>query len=163
MGNIKFVINDGKSGKTYQTEVDGSKVYGRKIKDKIKGDLLDISGYEFEITGGSDYCGFPMRPDLQISGRKKLLLTRGIGVKTVKKGQRIRKTVCGAIVNDTTHQVNMKILKYGAKKPEELFKKKEGSETEEVKEEKKEAPKKEIKPEEAKEESKEEKTEEKKE
>jgi small subunit ribosomal protein S6e len=160
MGNIKFVINDGKTGKTYQTEVDGSKLYGRKIKDKIKGDLLDISGYEFEITGGSDYCGFPMRPDLQISGRKKLLLTRGIGVKTVKKGQRIRKTVCGAIVNDTTHQVNMKILKYGAKKPEELFKKKEGSEeaTEEVKEEKpkeapKEEPKKEEKPIEAKKES----------
>lgn len=136
---MKFVMNDPKSGKTFQTEIDGSKLYGRRIGDKIKGNLINILDYEFQITGGSDYCGFPMRSDLPIAGRKKLLLTRGIGVKTIKKGQRIRKTVCGAIINDKIHQLNMKIIKYGSKNPEELFKK----EGEEVKEEQKETPKKE--------------------
>jgi len=141
---MKFVINDPKSGKTYQIELDGTKLYGRQIKDKIKGNLIDISDYEFEITGGSDDCGFPMRPDLPLSGRKKLLLTKSIGARIKKKGERRRKTVCGNIINDKIHQLNMKIIKYGKKAPEELFKKKEGSE---------EAPKKEKKPEPKKEKS----------
>ena len=157
MGNIKFVINDPKTGKTYQQEIDGSKLYGRKIGDKIKGNLINILDYEFQITGGSDYCGFPMRSDLPIAGRKKLLLTRSVGVKTIKKGQRIRKTVCGAIINDKIHQLNMKIIKYGSQIPEQLFSKEESSEEikEELKKFSEEKPKEEKKKEPKKEESKE--------
>jgi len=130
MAEFKIVIADPKTGKCYQHAVKGpeaSKLIGKKIGDKVLGDEIGLPGYELEITGGSDYCGFPMRRDLNEAGRKRIYTVRSAGVRDVPKGQRVRKTVAGNIIHAKTSQVNMKILKYG-QKPLEEGKKEEKSE-----------------------------------
>ncbi len=121
MVEFKLVIGDPKTGKCYQRVVkdDEAKPFLSKvIGDKVKGDGAGLAGYEFEITGGSDYCGFPMRKDTIGTGRKKVLSTRGFGIKTVKKGTRVRKTFAGNTIHAQTSQINLKILTYGKAKLE---------------------------------------------
>ena len=110
---MKIVFADPKLKRSVQKELDGSSFLGKKIGDKIKVDSL--SGYEFEITGGSDKAGFPMRRDLNISGKRRLLLTKGTGAKIKRKGGRKRKSIIGAVINDTIAQVNLKVVKAGTK------------------------------------------------
>jgi len=114
MPELRFVINDPKTGKSYPLVKDVDLI-GTKIKDKIDGSLIEMEGYEFEIAGGSDNAGFPMRYDLPISGRKKILITRSTGLKTNIKGMKKKKTFAGNIIGNATVQVNLKILKYGPK------------------------------------------------
>ena len=148
MAKFKLNIADAKTGKcTQKTIADQSadKLIGLKIGAAVKGDDIGLAGYEFQITGGSDKCGFPMRKG--ISGeRKKILIKKGIGFRGGRKGMRRRKTVCGEAINDNISQINLKITKYGAKKLE-APKKEEGKE---------EKPKEEAKPEKKEEKSKEE-------
>ena len=59
MAEFKLTLNDPKTGKAYKKEVkdQNAKVFlGKKIGDPIKGESIDMQGYEFEITGGSDKC-----------------------------------------------------------------------------------------------------------
>jgi len=145
MAEFKLVIGF-KDGKCVQREAkeDTAKVLvGKKIGDKINGDDIGLAGYEFELTGGSDYCGFPMRKDVQGSARKRILAVKGIGLKKKGKGVRQRKTVCGNTVHAKISQVNLKVLKEGKEKL--TVAKKEGEA---------EAPKAEAKPAEKKEEPK---------
>ena len=119
MVEFKLVISDPKTGKTYQkslSESDSERLIGLRIKDKIKGDLIDLNGYELEIRGGSDYCGFPLRSTLKGSARKKVLLSKGPGVKIKKKGMLKRKTVVGNTISHRPAQINLKVLSYGSKK-----------------------------------------------
>ena len=179
MAEFKLVIGDPKTGKSTQIVVsddNADKLNGKKLGDKIKGELLDLPGYEFEITGGADYCGFPMRKDIEGPVRKKVLLVSGVGIRNKERGIRKRKTVCGNTIHDNITQISMKILKYGKKplvaaeeapaeekpkeKPkepvaEEKPKKRKDDKVPEAKEEKKEEPKKEVKEEKPKEEAKE--------
>ena len=179
MVEIKLVINDTKTGKSFQMEVKddvAKKFMGLKIGQKIKGEIIDLKGYELEIRGGSDLAGFPMRPDLDLVGRKKVLITKGIGFKGIKgfgKGLRKRKAVYGNTIGTSIVQVNLKVVKYGPGKlqteqaketpkeetPKEVPKKVEEKPKTEEKpvEEKKEQPKQDKKPEEKKEEKKEDK------
>ena len=126
MTEFKLVIADPKTGKCSQREVkdqDAAFFLGKKIKDVVKGEALGLQGYEFEITGGSDDCGFPMRYDVTGSARKKILAISGVGLKEKEKGIRQRKTVCGNTVHEKISQINLKILKAGKdpleKAPEE--------------------------------------------
>ena len=113
----KLNIGDPKTKKTYTkelTEEESAQLIGKKIGDKIKGDAIGLEGYELEITGGSDDCGFPMRKDVEGTGRKRILAIKGIGLKkNPVKGRRIRKTVAGNTIGESTVQINMKILKHG--------------------------------------------------
>ncbi|MBN1502194.1 30S ribosomal protein S6e [Candidatus Woesearchaeota archaeon] len=171
MVEFKLVIGDPKTGKCYQKVVqedNAGEFLRKKIGDKIKGDSFDMHGYEFEITGGADYCGFPMRRDIDGPVRKKILLVKGVGLKKVKAGVRKRKTVCGNTIHENITQVCLKVLKYGKKplgeekaeaaeeKPAEKTQPKEEKKAE-VKEEKKEHEHKEEKKAEKKEEPKEDK------
>ncbi len=155
MAEFKLVIGF-KDGKCVQREAkeDAAKaLVGKKIGDKINGDDVGLAGYEFELTGGSDYCGFPMRKDVQGSARKRILAIKGVGLKKKGKGVRQRKTVCGNIVHAKISQVNLKVLKEGKEKLTEA--KKEGeAKAEAPKAEAKPAPKAEEKPAEKKEEPK---------
>jgi small subunit ribosomal protein S6e len=114
---ININISDPKEGKTYNYKLDESKsraLRGKKIGDNFKGDLIGFEGYEFEITGGSDHCGFPMRKDVDASGRKKVLLCgRTTGNKRTRKGMRVKRNVVGNTVYAKTAQINLKILKKG--------------------------------------------------
>lgn len=116
MVEFKVVISDPKTGLSVQKEVKepAAKAFlGLKIGDTIKGEVIDMQGYEFEITGGSDFCGFPMRKDVVGVGRKKILAYSGVGVKKGEKGMLQRKTVCGNTVHAKIAQINLKAAKVG--------------------------------------------------
>lgn len=162
---MEFKVNfgDPKSGKTVKKVVSGEQAeffLKKRIGEKVKGDDFGFAGYEFEITGGSDYCGFPMRKDVRGKQRKRILIVSGIGIrkhKKTRKGRKTRKTVAGNTIYSKTAQINLKILKHGSKSLVEKEKKDEASPVpEDQSKEKKEKPKKEKKPE-AKESKKEEK------
>ncbi len=96
---------------------------GMKIGDTIKGGLIGFPNYDFEITGGSDASGFPMRKDVHGPVKKRILVSkRGIGYKPRRKGEKRRKTVRGSEITFDMTLINLKILKYGET---ELFKSKE--------------------------------------
>lgn len=143
MVDFKIVISDPSTGKTYQKEVkddDARKFIGLKIGDKLKGDFLELGNVELEITGGSDYCGFPMRKDVLGSGRKKILAVGGVGIRNKEKGIKIRKTVCGNTIHAKISQINVRVL---GGKPIKV--KEEKPKAEKKVEEKKDEPKKEDK------------------
>ncbi len=118
MAEIKVVLSNPKTGKSYQKvlkDEDSKRLMGLKIGDKIKGETMDLAGYEFEVTGGSDFAGFPMRKDVQGIGRKKILATEGVGLRKKRnaRGVKIRKSVASNTIYEKTAQVNMKVLKEG--------------------------------------------------
>jgi len=142
MVSFKLCISD-PSGKTYQKEVKDSfarPFIGLNIGETIKGDGFEMSGYEFQITGGSDYCGFPMRKGI-LGVRKKLVIYGGVGFRGDAKGIKRRKTVCGHKIHERISQINLKVTKQGPKKLAEALGVAEAKKEEkaEVKEEKKES------------------------
>ncbi len=169
---FKLDIGDPKSKKTFHIETASEAFIGKKIGDVIKGDMIkefSLSDYEFTITGATDNAGFPALAFIEGSGRKKVLLTRGKGLRKIRKkkklkkpvrGLRIRKAIHGNIIDDSISQINLKVTKQGAKPLEEILRKKEEVKAEEKKEEAKPEAKPEIKVEEKKEIPKEEKKEE---
>jgi small subunit ribosomal protein S6e len=123
----KLNISGGKKGsgkgKSKLIEIDEKKFRfeGMKIGEIIKGGLVGFPNYEFEITGGSDSSGFPMRKDVHGPVKKRILVSkRGIGYKPRRKGEKRRRTVRGNEVTTDMTLINLKVLKYGEA---ELFKK----------------------------------------
>jgi small subunit ribosomal protein S6e len=135
MASFKLSIADPKTGKCYQKEAkdeQASSFIGLNIGESIKGDAFGMAGYEFLITGGSDYCGFPMRRGI-LGVRKKISLLGGVGFRGAAKGIRKRKTVCGHKINENIVQINLKVVKEGSKKLAEIFGEgKEGAEKKEA-------------------------------
>jgi len=156
MVDFKLVIGT-KDGKCVQKDVkdaDAMNLVGKKIGDTIKGEAIGLTGYEFLLTGGSDFCGFPMRKDVAGTGRKRILAVKGIGIKAKRKGMRQRKSVCGNTVHAKISQINLKVLKEGKdklvaapKEGEEAPKEEKKPEVKPKEEVKQEAPKEEKKPE----------------
>ena len=123
MAEFKLVIGT-KDGKSYQKELKGAEaehLHNLKIGDKVSGEAIGFPGYAFEITGGSDKCGFPMRKGIQFA-RKKVLTQKGVGFCGLnreggkQKGLIKKRTVCGDRVSNIIVQVNLKALKEGAQK-----------------------------------------------
>jgi small subunit ribosomal protein S6e len=115
MTSFKIVIGN-KKGKCLQkelTEEESAEFIGKKIGETVLGDKIGFAGYEFLITGGSDFCGFPMRFDIDGSSRKKIFAVQGIGLKKKGRGTKIRKTVCGNTIYAKTAQINLKVQKEG--------------------------------------------------
>lgn len=118
------VIADKKDGKTYKREIKPenlSLLSGRRVGEEIDGIFFELPGYKLKITGGSSIDGFPMKPDLFISGKKRILLTYSKGARG-KRGVRKRVTFRGAIVGSDISQLNFVITQYGPTplvKPEE--------------------------------------------
>ncbi len=122
MANFKIVISDPKSRKAFQKEIEqkASGFMGKRISEKVKGEPLGLAGYEFEVTGGSDAQGFPMRKDIGGAGRKRVLLSHGPGFHSDAMGQRKRKSVRGNTISGSISQINVKIVAYGSKPIGEL-------------------------------------------
>lgn len=163
---MPFKINiSTKDGKTFKLEADAPALIGKSLGDKIAGKDIspDLDGYEFEIRGASDKAGFTAMAEVEGQGLKKVLLTYGKGMKkhprkegkkkrstSKPKGLRLRKTVRGKVLSEYISQINLKVLKQGAKKLAEIFpeqnkvgavsdeSKQEVKDKEEVKEEKEE-------------------------
>jgi len=123
MANFKLSISDPSTRKAYKKEVDQNQsgLLGKKIREKVSGSGIGLAGYELEITGGSDKEGFPMRPDVDGPARKRILLSSPPGYHPERKGKRKRKSIRGNVVSEDTSQVNVKVVKAGPKKLEELL------------------------------------------
>lgn len=121
--NFKLVISDPKHRKAYQKEIDQkqSGLIGKKISSKVSGNQIGLSGYELEITGGSDRQGFPMRRDMDGIGRKRLLLALPPGFHPKMKGQRKRKSVRGNTISSAVSQVNVKVVTHGKEALDKLL------------------------------------------
>tara|TARA_Y100000310_G_scaffold344530_1_gene457777 strand:- start:2582 stop:3139 length:558 start_codon:yes stop_codon:yes gene_type:complete len=160
MAEFKIVLGF-KEGKCVQREVkdeEAASLIGKKVGEKIEGNLIGLEGYELEITGGSDNVGFPMRMDVKGNARKRILAVSGVGLKKKEKGIRQRKTVAGRTIHADISQINFKVLKVGKENLLKAAEKKpEGAEGDAKPEDKKEEKPAEKKEEPKKEEAKEEK------
>jgi small subunit ribosomal protein S6e len=124
MVEFKVVVNDVKNGKSYQVPVAGhhaNSLVGKKIGDEVDGIFISLPGYKLQITGGTDKDGFAMRRDLPGIGRRRLLLSEGLGFKPKEIGMRKKKSVKGNTVNLDIVQINMKVVKYSSKPIDKLI------------------------------------------
>ncbi|KAA0005336.1 MAG: 30S ribosomal protein S6e [Thermoplasmata archaeon] len=122
MVEFKVVISDGP--KSWQIVVDGhhaNSLVGKKIGDEVDGIFVSLPGYKLQITGGVDRDGFVMRKDVPGISRKRILTSKSIGFKPKDKGVRKRITVAGNTISLNISQINMKVIKKGAKPVEELL------------------------------------------
>jgi small subunit ribosomal protein S6e len=158
---LKLVINNkGRAGSKEIKDTECNVLLNKKIGDNVSGNTFGFKNYEFQITGGTDRDGFPMRYDLFGTNRKKILLSFGPCVKIKRKGMRTRKTVRGNTIAEDIRQINLNVVKEGDKKYDEIFPPKVEEKKEEVKTKEKpkeehkkgvkETPKEEIKSEEKK-------------
>ncbi len=122
---IKIVVSDPKTGKTYQIETEAKALLGLKLGEKFSGDSIGISGYELQITGGSDHTGTPMRKDVQGARARRVLLTEGVGFHTDRNGERRKKRVFGNKIAPEITQINTIVVTAGSKPLDELLGKKE--------------------------------------
>jgi len=127
MANFKLNIADPQEKKCFKAEVkdsNGEPFMGLNIGEKIEGGKIGFEGYEFEITGGMDNCGFPMRRGI-LGIRKRITMYKGLGYRGGLPGIKKRKTVCGHKINERIAAVNLKVTKQGAKKLSEMLGKEE--------------------------------------
>ncbi len=125
MVEFKAVINDVKTGKSYQVPVTGhhaNSLIGKKIGDVVDGIFVGLPGYKLSITGGSDKDGFPMRKDLPGVKRRRILITKGVGFQATEQGLRLRKSIRGNAISPEVSQLNLKITQFGSKPVDELIK-----------------------------------------
>lgn len=131
MVEFRVVVNDIKSGKTYQVQVSGhhaNSLIGKKIGDEVDGIFISLPGYKLNITGGTDKDGFMMRKDLPGVGRRRLLLSEGKGFRPKERGMRRKKSVRGNTIGQEIVQINMKVVKEGSKPIDSLVKPEEKGE-----------------------------------
>jgi small subunit ribosomal protein S6e len=128
---MQIVISDPKTGKAYKVEgkdPEASALFiGKRIGDVVDADLLGLSGYALEITGGSDKEGMPMRKDVSGTARKRILITSPPGYRPKEGGKRRRKSIRGNELSSELSQINVVVKEYGRKPLEELSVKAEES------------------------------------
>lgn len=118
MVEFKLVISDPKVKKAYQVELkspDADRLLGKKLGETIRGELINLAGFEFKITGGSDNQGFPMRLDVTGAKRIRALIGSGPGIRIKQYGERKRKSIRGNQIADDIAQINLKVTKEGHK------------------------------------------------
>jgi small subunit ribosomal protein S6e len=118
MAEFKLVISDPKAKRAYQIELkspEADKLLGHKLGEMVKGELVNLHGFELMITGGSDKQGFPMRKDITGPKRVKIIVSSGPGFNPKQKGERRRKSLRGNQISEDIAQINMKVVKEGSK------------------------------------------------
>ena len=110
LANFKLTVSDTK-GKSVTKELkdnDANPLLGLEIGSEADASVVGFSG-KIEITGGSDKSGVPMRADIHGGSRKYVLLSKGVGLNTAEKGQRVRKLVRGTTISEEVYQINCKL------------------------------------------------------
>ena len=144
MPSFKLTVSDQK-GKSISRELkdnDANVLLGLQVGQETDASILGLQG-KIKITGGSDKSGVAMRGDVAGVPRKRVLLSKGVGLQGVKKGLRKRKLVRGNIISEEIYQIN---CKYDGKidlEPKEEAKKEAPKKEAPKKEAPKKAPKKE--------------------
>ena len=114
---MNVVVSDPKTRKAYSKKVDSAAVFsGKKVGQEMDLGIIGLEGYSGKITGGSDKEGFPMKWDLEGGSRRLVFIS-----KDVKKGSREKVSRRGNLISAETAQLNIKIVKEGKKKLEELL------------------------------------------
>ena len=124
MVDFKAIINDVKTGKSYNVAVSGhhaNSLIGKNIGEIVDGIFVGLPGYKLKITGGSDNTGVPMRGDMPGNKRRKLLMADGQSFHEKYPGQRKRVAVRGATISSSIVQINMAVAEYGPKSIEECL------------------------------------------
>ena len=123
-----FKFNVSHKGRTWKAEAENEELIRMKIGDKISGEMVspELDGYQLEITGTSDISGFPGIKGENGPQLRGLLLTRyDKGMRQTKpEGLRLKKNVRGEEISEKTSQINLKVIKEGAKKFDEVCPKK---------------------------------------
>jgi small subunit ribosomal protein S6e len=116
-------LNISEKGKSWKLEVSEETLSGKSIGDKVAGKDIkpELEGYELEIRGGSDSAGFPLSKNIEGLGLKRSILKKGWGMRNSERGLRLRKTLRGKILSETTAQINLNVIKAGSKSLSEIF------------------------------------------
>ena len=109
MANFKLTVSDikGKSVTKELKDSDANPLLGLEIGKETDAVIVGLKG-KLEITGGSDKSGVPMRYDIHGAARKRVLLSKGVGLQDVEFGQRVRKLMRGNTISEEIYQVNCK-------------------------------------------------------
>jgi small subunit ribosomal protein S6e len=109
---FKVIISDSKGRSQTQElkDVAAQPFLGSKIGDSIDSSTVGITGGKIRITGGSDKSGTPMRPDIHGGVKKYVLLSKGVGMRDIKEGNRIRKLVRGNLITEEIYQLNCMLI-----------------------------------------------------
>lgn len=131
MTNFKLTVSDikGKSVTKELKDNDCNPLLGLLIGNETDAAIVGLNG-KLKVTGGSDKSGIPMRSDIHGGARKKVLLSKGVGLKDVEIGQRVRKLMRGNTISEEIYQLN---CKYDGELPVEAVEEKSEN-TEEKKE-----------------------------
>ena len=131
MANFKLTVSDikGKSVTKELKDNDGNPLLGLQIGNETDAAIVGLKG-KLKVTGGSDKSGVPMRSDIHGAARKRVLLSKGVGLQDAEIGQRVRKLMRGNTISEEIYQLN---CKYDGELPVEAP---EGKKTENSKEKK---------------------------
>jgi len=133
MAKFKIILSDPETGRSQIIELEDSRavpLIGRRLGETIDGTAIGLGGHKLKITGGSDKDGFPMRPDIHGGVKTRVIITRGVGFHSTRKGERRRRTLRGNIITEEIVQINMKITE--KPKKAEKSKKPKKAATEEI-------------------------------
>jgi len=107
--NFKLTISDIK-GKSLSKELkdnDANPLLGLQLGNETDASIVGLTG-KLKLTGGSDKSGVPMRNDIHGAARKRVLLSKGVGLQAAETGQRVRKLMRGNIISEEIYQINCK-------------------------------------------------------
>ena len=109
MTNFKLTISDikGKSLSKELKDSDANPLLGLQLGNETDAVIVGLSG-KLKLTGGSDKSGVPMRDDIHGAARKRVLLSKGVGLQAAETGQRMRKLMRGNTVSEEIYQINCK-------------------------------------------------------
>jgi small subunit ribosomal protein S6e len=107
--NFKLTISDikGKSVSKELKDSDANPLLGLQLGNETDATIVGLSG-KLKLTGGSDKSGIPMRNDVHGAARKRVLLSKGVGLQDAETGQRKRKLMRGNTISEEIYQVNCK-------------------------------------------------------
>ena len=108
MAIFKVIVSD-KQGKSISRELkdkEAQPLLNSRIGDLVDSSILGMSNGKFQVTGGSDKSGTPMRKDVHGGVKKYILLSKGTGMRSNQEGIRKRKLVRGNIVTEEIYQLN---------------------------------------------------------
>ncbi len=107
MANFKVNISDSK-GTSISRELkdsDAIPLLGLQIGNEVDASIVNLEG-NLRVTGGSDKSGVPMRSDIHEANRKRVLITKSVGLRKAEAGQRVRKLMRGNTISEEVYQVN---------------------------------------------------------
>jgi small subunit ribosomal protein S6e len=109
LANFKLTISDikGKSLSKELKDSDANPLLGLQLGNETDATVVGLTG-KLKLTGGSDKSGVPMRSDVHGAARKRVLLSKGVGLPDAKTGDRARKLIRGNTISEEIYQINCK-------------------------------------------------------